>query len=99
MILPVFLPHYGCGQRCTYCNQDHITNSEKDGSIEDRVARLLGSRSNPVEVALYGGNMLGLNRTRLEGLLRLFEPYRDKIAGLRISTKPGSPRHGGHRSP
>ncbi len=91
MILPVFLPHYGCGQRCTYCNQDHITNSEKDGSIEDRVARLLGSRSNPVEVALYGGNMLGLNRTRLEGLLRLFEPYRDKIAGLRISTKPVVP--------
>ncbi len=32
--------------------------------------------------------MLGLDRTRLEGLLRLFEPYRDRVAALRISTKP-----------
>jgi len=91
MIVPLFLPHYGCGQRCTYCNQDHITNSEKGGRIEDRVARLLAPRSAPVEVALYGGNMLGLDRTRLEGLLRLFEPYRDRVAGLRISTKPVVP--------
>jgi len=91
MILPLFLPHYGCGQRCTYCNQDHITNSEKGGRIEDRIARLLASRSTPVEVALYGGNMLGLDRTRLEGLLRLFEPYRDRVAGLRISAKPEAP--------
>jgi histone acetyltransferase (RNA polymerase elongator complex component) len=91
MIVPLFLPHLGCGQHCTYCNQDHITNSEKGGGIEERVARLLGSRSTPVEVALYGGNMLGLDRTRLEGLLRLFEPYRHQIAGLRISTKPIAP--------
>ncbi len=91
MIVPLFLPHFGCGQRCTYCNQDHITNSEKGGKLEDRVAGLLGPRSTPVEVALYGGNMLGLGRTRLEGLLRLFEPYRDRVASLRISTKPVVP--------
>jgi histone acetyltransferase (RNA polymerase elongator complex component) len=91
MIVPLFLPHSGCGQRCTYCNQDHITNSEKGGTPEDRVARLLGARSTPVEVALYGGNMLGLERTRLEGLLRLFDPYRDRVAGVRISTKPVVP--------
>jgi histone acetyltransferase (RNA polymerase elongator complex component) len=91
MIVPLFLPHYGCGRRCTYCNQEHITNSEKASSLEDRVARLLGTRSTPVEVALYGGNMLGLDRTRLEGLLRLFEPYRDRVAGVRISTKPVVP--------
>ena len=90
MIVPLFLPHYGCGQRCAYCNQDYIADSEK-GSTEERIARLLGPRPAPVEVALYGGNMLGLEPARLEGLLRLFEPYRDRISGMRLSTKPIPP--------
>ena len=33
--------------------------------------------------------MLGLDAPRLDRLLRLFEPYRDKISHLRISAKPG----------
>ena len=91
MIVPLFLPHYGCGQRCAYCNQDYIADSEK-GRIEERIARLLGPRPDQVEVALYGGNMLGLEPVRLEGLLRLFEPYRDRISSVRLSTKPIPPK-------
>jgi histone acetyltransferase (RNA polymerase elongator complex component) len=91
MIVPIFLPHYGCGQRCAYCNQDYIANSEK-GRIEERIARLLAPRPDQVEVALYGGNMLGLEPVRLEGLLRLFEPYRDRISSVRLSTKPIPPK-------
>ncbi len=90
MIVPLFLPHFGCGQRCTYCNQEHIANSQS-GDPEERVARLFAGRFEPVEAALYGGNMLGLDPPRLEGLLRLFEPYRDRVVGLRISTKPAIP--------
>ena len=90
MIVPVFLPHIGCGQRCAYCNQDLITNDKLDGEADTRIASALTPVTLPVEVALYGGNILGLETGRLEVLLRLFEPYRDKISRLRISAKPGT---------
>ncbi len=89
MIVPVFLPHIGCGERCTYCNQDFITNNPRDTKIETRIARSLASVQGPVEAALYGGNILGLGARDLAGLLRLFEPYRHKISHMRISAKPG----------
>ena len=62
MIVPVFLPHFGCRQRCTYCNQNLITNdiSEEHGlEAHSLVAR---RPQTPVEAALYGGNPLGLRR-------------------------------------
>ena len=89
MIVPVFLPHAGCGQRCTYCNQYFVTNNAESMSRERRIAATLEPVRDPVEVALYGGNMLGLGPAELEGLLRLFEPYRRRISHLRISAKPG----------
>ncbi len=92
MIVPVFLPHVGCGERCTYCNQDIITNNPRDTTIETRIALSLASVQGPVEAALYGGNILGLGSTDLAGLLGLFEPYRHKISHMRISAKPGPVR-------
>jgi histone acetyltransferase (RNA polymerase elongator complex component) len=89
MIVPVFLPHVGCGERCIYCNQDIITNNPRDTRIETRIALSLASVQGPVEAALYGGNILGLGSTDLAGLLGLFEPYRHKISHMRISAKPG----------
>ncbi len=88
MIVPVFLPHLGCGQRCTYCNQNLITDSAGTYGLEERIASLLAPFETPVEVALYGGNPLGLESTALERLLSLFEPYEEKITRLRISAKP-----------
>ncbi|MGD0656475.1 MAG: radical SAM protein [Syntrophorhabdales bacterium] len=89
MIVPVFLPHIGCGERCIYCNQDIITNNPGDMRVETRIAQSLASVEGPVEAALYGGNILGLGSTDLAGLLGLFEPYRHKISRMRISAKPG----------
>lgn len=89
MIVPVFLPHLGCGRRCIYCNQEVITDSHKNGGLERHIASLLDGVAGPVEVAVYGGNPLGLGHRSLERLLSFFTPYRGKIAGLRISTKPG----------
>jgi hypothetical protein len=90
MIAPVFLPHLGCGKRCIYCNQEVITDSNKEDGPERQIASLLDDVAGPVEVALYGGNPLGLGYESLRRLLSLFVPYQNKISGLRISTKPGS---------
>ncbi len=89
MIVPIFLPHLGCGQRCAYCNQETIVGSIQGALTGARIAASLAAIDGPVEAALYGGNILGLEPEGLAGLLRLFEPYREKISHLRISAKPG----------
>ncbi len=54
MIAPLFLPHLGCGRRCTYCNQDHITGGQA-APLKERIGRLFATLARPAEVALYGG--------------------------------------------
>jgi histone acetyltransferase (RNA polymerase elongator complex component) len=88
MILPVFLPHLGCGRRCTYCNQNLISDSTSAYQLEERLHRLFAPLNLPVEVALYGGNPLGLGLASLKHLFARFEPYRDKIARFRLSARP-----------
>jgi histone acetyltransferase (RNA polymerase elongator complex component) len=87
MIAPIFLPHLGCGRRCTYCNQDHITG-EQAAPLEERIGRLFATLLAPAEVALYGGDVLGLPPNEIEAVFRLLDPYRDKIAAMRISVRP-----------
>jgi histone acetyltransferase (RNA polymerase elongator complex component) len=88
MIAPLFLPHLGCGRRCTYCNQDHITGG-LTGGLEERIVRLFASLKGRAEIGLYGGNVLGLPPPELEAVLSLLDPYRDKVTSIRISAKPG----------
>lgn len=87
MIAPIFLPHLGCGRRCTYCNQDHITGGQA-APLKERIGRLFATLARPAEVALYGGDILGLPPREIEAVFRLLDPYRDKIAAMRISVRP-----------
>jgi histone acetyltransferase (RNA polymerase elongator complex component) len=56
--------------------------------MEGRIASVLDGVSEPAEVALYGGNPLGLSPSELDHLFRLFKPYSDKILSFRLSAKP-----------
>lgn len=87
MILPVFLPHLGCGARCIYCNQNLITHGQTE-PIHERLERLLGGVGPRAEVGLYGGNPLGLQFDDLARLLQEFVPYESRIRNIRLSTKP-----------
>jgi histone acetyltransferase (RNA polymerase elongator complex component) len=89
MIVPVFLPHFGCKTRCIYCNQNYITNEASYGNITNQLVRLFNHVDHPVEVALYGGNPFGLDVNILNDLFELFEPFADRIVGFRLSAKPG----------
>jgi len=89
MILPVFLPHLGCGKRCIYCNQDLITGiTDKNKGLNEFLSILFDPITSPVEVGLYGGNVLGLSAHELKDLFRLFNPFRNRISGFRLSAKP-----------
>ncbi len=87
MIVPVFLPHLGCGKRCIYCNQATITDI-RSPTVRGSIEQSLGTIRGKVEVGLYGGNIFGLTPPELARLFALFGPYRDRISNFRISTKP-----------
>jgi histone acetyltransferase (RNA polymerase elongator complex component) len=90
MIVPVFLPHLGCEGRCIYCDQLHITDIRGSdiSAVEEVVKAYLAPLTQPAEVGLFGGNIFGVPPSDLTRLFACFEPYRDKITGFRISTKP-----------
>ncbi|OPY73491.1 MAG: Oxygen-independent coproporphyrinogen-III oxidase 1 [Syntrophorhabdus sp. PtaU1.Bin002] len=87
MIVPIFLPHLGCGERCTYCDQDIITDIAEE-NLDARIAGMLAPRKGSFEVGLYGGNIFGLAPPVLRRLFSYFKDQKHRITGFRISTKP-----------
>jgi histone acetyltransferase (RNA polymerase elongator complex component) len=87
MILPVFLPHLGCSEKCIYCNQQFITDL-RDTDLSAVISKTLSAHEGPYEVGLFGGNILGIKPDQLLQLFSNFDEYRDRITNFRISTKP-----------
>ncbi len=87
MIVPVFLPHLGCKDRCIYCNQEFITNLGKI-DLDSAIAQNMAIHEGPFEVGLFGGNFFGINAEEMAHLFSRFDNYRTRISGFRISTKP-----------
>jgi histone acetyltransferase (RNA polymerase elongator complex component) len=87
MILPVFLPHFGCNEKCIYCDQQFITDL-RDTDLSAVIAKTLSAHEGPYEVGLFGGNVFGIRPNQLRQLFSRFEEYRDRITNFRISTKP-----------
>lgn len=94
MILPVFIPHWGCPQQCIFCNQGTITG-EHDSSLQGAKKQLdeLTKWVRPSaenELAYYGGSFTALPLDIQEQLLELAEQYRAKgyFGPMRLSTRP-----------
>jgi len=87
MIIPVFLPHLGCIDRCIYCNQGYITNVLND-DVRSTIKTSLNVNKDAFEVGLYGGNIFNVDPSLLRTLFEYFKPYKDRITNFRISTKP-----------
>ncbi len=87
MVIPVFLPHSGCNERCVYCHQGYITDSG-GADIKARIDGALRDRREACEVGLFGGNIFGMEPADLERLFSFFAPYKDVVKGFRLSTKP-----------
>ena len=93
-ILPVFVPHLGCGHACVFCNQRRISGEKTPASAETvrRAVREAEGlpRAGKRELAFYGGSFTAINGEKQEELLRAAKEALDagKIDAIRLSTRP-----------
>ncbi|MDF1591024.1 MAG: radical SAM protein [Desulfobacterales bacterium] len=96
-IIPVFLPHAGCPNRCVFCDQTAITGEKPSlpsaeslcEQVNSFVAYKNKTRKN-VQIAFYGGNFLGLAEKNVRMLLEEAAAFvrAGKVDSIRFSTRP-----------
>lgn len=95
-IIPIFVPHLGCPNDCTFCNQKKISGQKKSvsgeevkGIIEYYLDNFRDSDRN-VEVAFFGGSFTGIDTKIQEELLEAANEYINlgRVDSIRISTRP-----------
>lgn len=91
-----FVPHVGCPQRCSFCDQHSITGGAEPPTpaqvweTAQAAAARLGPRAGETELAFFGGSFTAIPRAYM---LALLEPARAAVErfgfrGLRCSTRP-----------
>ena len=80
-IIPIFVPHLGCPNDCTFCNQKKISGQKKNitkndvkNIIEYYLENFKESDKN-VEVAFFGGSFTGIQKEIQEELLSAAYEY------------------------
>lgn len=91
-VLPLYLPHHGCPQRCVYCNQ-HLTVNSPNDYMEwaDRLETIdTADPEETWEIAFYGGTFSALSLPRMALYLDQIKPHLERpvVKGFRISTRP-----------
>ena len=95
-IIPIFVPHLGCPNDCTFCNQKKISGQQKnvtEQDVKDTIEYYLDlfkEKKAYKEVAFFGGSFTGIDINIQESLLSTAYEYikLKKIDGIRISTRP-----------
>lgn len=90
----IFVPHNGCPNKCSFCDQRHITGflSQPDkNDVKNTIEIALSSlkeKSVEAEIAFFGGSFTAIDREYMIALLECTKPYIHKFKGIRISTRP-----------
>lgn len=95
-IIPIFVPHLGCPNDCTFCNQKKISGQKTNISSKDVNGIIEYYLSNfkehdkKVEVAFFGGSFTGIDVNIQEELLSAAYEFikKEKVDSIRISTRP-----------
>lgn len=95
-IIPIFVPHLGCPNDCTFCNQKKISGQKKSvtenevGEIIEYYLSNFKDEDKIIEVAFFGGSFTGIDREVQESLLSAAYRYikNGKVDSIRISTRP-----------
>ncbi len=94
--ISIFVPHIGCPNKCSYCNQRHITGTFKAPTVRDVAIAVKAAQTSPnydpktTEIAYFGGSFTAINRNYMLRLLRVAYRFVKSgvISGVRISTRP-----------
>lgn len=94
--IPIFVPHMGCPNDCSFCNQKKITGQDtivtKDNvkrQVEDAVLTMPGD-AEFVEIGFFGGSFTGIDKKTQSEFLEVAKSYKDKglVQAIRLSTRP-----------
>lgn len=95
-IIPIFVPHLGCPNNCTFCNQKSISGQMKNVTgkeVKETIEKFLKSfKNNDIEkeIAFFGGSFTGIEKNIQEELLSVAYEYvkNGTVTGIRVSTRP-----------
>lgn len=92
--IAIFVPHNGCPNACTFCNQREITGQAYQPTPQDIIhavntARQYSDTKN-TEIAFFGGSFTAIPREYMTALLETAAPYvwSGEFQGIRLSTRP-----------
>lgn len=94
--ISIFVPHIGCPNKCSFCNQRYITGAFKAPTVRDVAIAVKNAQTNPnydpktTEIAYFGGSFTAINRNYMLRLLRVAHRFVKSgvVSGIRISTRP-----------
>lgn len=91
--ISIFVPHNGCPQQCSFCNQKTITGKQHQPSAEEvrqAIETALARKGYVYEIAFFGGSFTAIDKDYMTELLNIACEYidNDRIIGVRISTRP-----------
>ncbi len=95
-IIPIFVPHLGCPNNCTFCNQKIISGQTKEitpDDVRETVKFYLNSfkeKNKYTEIAFFGGSFTGIELEKQEALLKVANEFikQKKVNSIRVSTRP-----------
>ncbi len=92
--VPVFVPHMGCPNDCSFCNQRKITGVSTDVSPESAKKQieeaLKTMNADFVEIGFFGGSFTGIDIDVQNKFLSVAKSFLDegKVHAVRLSTRP-----------
>lgn len=94
--LSIFVPHVGCPNQCSFCNQKSISGTQVQPTKIDikelclTAEKQLDGRCSDAEIAFFGGSFTAIDQRYMLELLQAAEPFIHKkvFYGIRISTRP-----------
>ena len=94
--ISVFVPHLGCPNDCSFCNQKNITGVYQEVGPDDvdkavSIARQSKNYDrNNTEIAFFGGSFTAIDSDIMIPLLKAAYKYvaDNTVCGIRISTRP-----------
>ena len=95
LIIPIFLPHLGCRERCIFCNQKTMapqvpSPSEVQALVEASLHLFPSGKDRERQVAFYGGSFTAIPKEDQRAYLRGVQPFLSSRAvdSIRVSTRP-----------